>query len=476
MRAVVTADAVRAAEQRFFVSHSGADLMAVAAAAVAAAARRMLADVAEPWQVLVVVGPGNNGGDGLFAAAELARDGVDVSVWPTSGRIHTEGAEAARDAGCQVVDTPEVVARLADCDLVIDAVLGIGGRGGLREPVASVAAEIEALGVPVLAVDLPSGLDADSATVRGAAFRAGHTVTFIAEKPCHVTQPAASWCGEVEVVDIGVGVPTPLAHLVEAADVARMWPWPDSTSDKYSRGVVGIDTGSDEYTGAALLGALGAVHSGAGMVRFAGASRAGDLMRPLLPSVVHGAGRVQAWVCGSGWGRDAANARRLVDRVADGVPMVVDADALGVLDDVLLPPGSLLTPHAGELARLLSADRSEVEDDPIGAAREAAGRHRATVLLKGATQYVVTPEGTVGLAIGGPAWTAQAGSGDTLAGIAGTLLAAGLDAASAGLLAASVQAMTAAEHPGPRPPDALARLLPDTLARLERLASGSAGR
>ena len=261
----------------------------------------------------------------------------------------------------------------------------------------------------------------------------------------------------------------------EPADVARLWPWPDATSNKYSRGVVGLDTGSDAYTGAGLLGALGAVHAGAGMVRFAGPVRIGDLLRPLLPSVVHGTGRVQAWVCGSGWGRDDANARRLADRVADGVPLVVDADALAVLDSVLVPANSLLTPHAGELARLLGVERATVEDDPIAAAREAAGRHRATVLVKGATQYVVTPDGSVGIAIGGPAWTAQAGSGDTLAGIAGTLLAAGLDAASAGLLAASVQAMTAAEHPGPRPPDELARLLPDTIARLERFAVGSVG-
>ncbi|MDA8439199.1 MAG: M64 family metallo-endopeptidase, partial [Propionibacterium sp.] len=327
----------------------------------------------------------------------------------------------------------------------------------------------------VRALDLPSGLDADSCTVSGASFRAAHTVTFIAEKLCHVAEPAASRCGEVEVVDIGVGVPGTLGHRMEVADVARLWPWPDATSDKYSRGVLGLDTGSDEYTGAALLGALGAVHAGAGMVRFAGPARAGDLLRPLLPSVVHGAGRVQAWVCGSGWGRDPANGGRLAARVADGVPVVVDADALAELDGVLLPAGSLLTPHAGELARMLTIERAEVEAGPVAAAREAAGRYRATVLLKGATQYAVTPEGAVGIAVGGPAWTAQAGSGDTLAGIAGALLAAGTQAASAGLLAASVQAMTAAEHPGPRPPDAIARLLPDTVARIQRWASTSAG-
>ncbi|HET9127184.1 MAG TPA: NAD(P)H-hydrate epimerase [Propionibacteriaceae bacterium] len=467
MRPVVTAEAVRGAEEAFFAATPDADLMGIAAGAVAASARRMLDDAREPWRVLVVAGPGNNGGDGLFAGAELARYGAEVLVLPTASTIHPGGIGAAREAGCQIVDAPDAVARLAGVDLVIDAVLGIAGRPGLREPVATLAAEAEALGVPVLAVDLPSGLDADSGAVTGPAFAAARTVTFIAEKLCHVAEPAASRCGEVEVVDIGVPVPGPVARVAERADVARLWPWPDAASDKYSRGVVGIDTGSDDYTGAALLGTLGAVHAGAGMVRYAGPERVGELLRPLLPSVVHGTGRVQAWVCGSGWGRGDGTRQRLSDRVADGVPMVVDADALGALDDVTLPEGSLLTPHAGELARLLAVDRDAVRADPIGHAREAARRHGATVLLKGATQYVVDPDGDVRIAVPGPAWTAQAGSGDTLAGIAGTLLAAGLSASDAGTLAASIQAAAAAENPGPWPPDELARRLPATIAGLQ---------
>ena len=472
MRAVVSAAGVREAEEAFFAANPGVDLMGRAAAAVAAAARRMLADAPDPWRVLVVAGPGNNGGDGLFAGAELARDGAEVLILPTASTLHPAGREAAREAGAQIVDIPEVMVRSAGIDLVIDAVLGIGGRPGLREPVATVAAEVEALHVPVLAVDLPSGLDADSGAVAGATFGAARTVTFIAEKLCHVAQPAASRCGEVEVVDIGVPVPTPLARVAETADVARLWPWPDAASDKYSRGVVGIDTGSDDYTGAGILGTLGAVHAGAGMVRFAGPVRVGELLRPLLPSVVHGAGRVQAWVCGSGWGRGDANRGRLAARVADGVPLVVDADALAELDAVPVPDTSLLTPHAGELARLLSVERAAVEADPTGHAREAARRYGVTVLLKGATQYVVTPAGDVRIAVSGPSWTAQAGSGDTLAGIAGSLLAAGLRAEDAGVLAASIQAMAAAEHPGPRPPDDLARRLPGTIAGLQAAVPG----
>ena len=253
--------------------------------------------------------------------------------------------------------------------------------------------------------------------------------------------------------------------MVTVADVARWWPFPDASSDKYSRGVVGLDAGSPGYTGAAVLATLGAVHAGAGMVRFSGPDEPAAIVRHLLPSVVVGAGQVQAWVCGSGWGRAAGNAERLAARLADGVPVVVDADALTCLP-AAVPEGSLLTPHAGELARLLGVERAAVEGDPLTHARAAAARFGASVLLKGATQYAVGTDGRTLLAVAGPAWTAQAGSGDVLAGICGTLLAAGVPALLAGALGASIQAMTAAANPGPWPPDAIARLLPGVIGAL----------
>lgn len=248
--------------------------------------------------------------------------------------------------------------------------------------------------------------------------------------------------------------------------MAAAWPFPDATSDKYSRGVVGLDTGSASYPGAAVLSTLGAVHAGAGMVRFSGADAAVRLVHAAAPNVVAGAGRVQARVLGSGWG-DRPDAAAVVARALDeDVALVVDADALRHLPSEPLGERVLLTPHAGELARLLEASRAEVATDPIAAVRTAAARHRATVLLKGATHYVSGPDGTVSVAVPGPAWTAQAGSGDVLAGICGTLLAAGLDPRRAALAAASVQAMTALAEPGPVSPQELARLLPGTVALL----------
>lgn len=250
---------------------------------------------------------------------------------------------------------------------------------------------------------------------------------------------------------------------VTTADVERWWPVPGAGSDKYGRGVVGLDTGSRQYPGAALLGISGALHSGAGMVRYLGGAPE-QLVLVRFPSVVMGDGRVQAAVLGSGWG-DGAGEARLHRALERDVPLVVDADALGLLP-VRLPRNSLLTPHAGELARMLGVERARVEADPAGHGRRAAERFGATVLLKGSTQYVCTPEGSVTTAVAGPAWTGQAGSGDVLAGACGTLLAAGLEAGRAALLAASLQAMAATTFPGPRPPDRLAECFAEVLGQL----------
>ena len=279
-------------------------------------------------------------------------------------------------------------------------------------------------------------------------------------------EPAASACGVVEVVDIGLDLPTPDLRCWEPADVATAWPVPDATSDKYARGVVGLDTGSDGYPGAAVLSTLGAVHAGAGMVRFAGAAGAVGLIRQAAPNVVFGAGRVQARVLGCGWGERPDGAAVVEQALAEELPLVLDADALR-----FLPPGELgervlLTPHAGELARLLEIERAAVSADPLAAVRSAATRFGATVLLKGATQYVCGPHGLASVAVPGPSWTAQAGSGDVLAGVCGTLLAAGLAPAPAALAAASVQALAARLNPGPHPPQWLAERLPDAIAAL----------
>lgn len=471
MRPLAGADQVRAAEQAWFDAHPEQPglLMERAAHAVAKGAAEMLTGaVAGP--VLVVAGRGNNAGDALFAAAELAaaHPGREVLVWVPLEQTHREGLRAVLGAGARVVTRAEAQAAVGEAALVVDGLFGIGGRPGLPPAVAEFATACRERAVPLLAVDLPSGLDADSGSTDCDHLPATRTVTFVALKAVHVLQPAASACGVVALVDIDVEVGSPQGWCWEPPDVAAILRWPDSGSDKYSRGVVGLDTGSTRYPGAGVLSALGAQHAGAGMLRCAAPQAVAERVLDRLPSVVTAEGRVQAWVVGSGWGDDPSSADRFTRRVGDGVPLVVDADALTHLDPDRrpLPNGSVLTPHAGELARLLGVERREVEADPMGHARRAARHHNAVVLLKGATQLVVPPSGPVAIAVGGPAWTAQAGSGDVLAGICGTLLAAGLGPVDAAAAAASLQAMTASRHPGPWPPDRIAQWLPETIADL----------
>lgn len=457
MRPVCSSDEIRAAEDRFFQAFPEVDLMARAAGFVTEEAAQMIGDAG---RVLVVVGAGNNGGDALLAAADLANRGILVKLLITSEKVHQEALTRALENGCEPADTTDPGELLCDVDLVIDGVTGISGRPGLRPLVGALAGACDELRIPVLAVDLPSGLVADSVEA-SQSFRATRTITFAAEKLCHLARPAAERCGQVKVVDIGINLGHPRIQQVELHDLATRWPVPDSGSDKYSRGVVGLDTGSTRYPGAAVLSALGAVWSGAGMVRYLGPATQQVLSQ--TPSVVAGSGRVNSLLIGSGWG--GPDDHRFSRACAANVPLVVDAEALRHLPTEL-PKNSLLTPHAGELAGLLEVDRGAVVADPIGSAREAAARHQAVVLLKGATQYAVRPDGEVLIAVAGPAWNAQAGSGDVLAGICAALLAAGLDAAWAAVLAASLQALIADHHPGPYPPDASIRFLPEIVAQL----------
>lgn len=457
---------VRAAEEAEIARLGGDALMQRAASGLAAVlveelrARRGRLRGA---RVLLAVGTGNNGGDALWAAVRLLRRGVRAWAWRTGSTVHPAGWEAFRAAGGQEVDAVGAAGMLADVDLVVDGVLGIGGKGGLRGLVATFADACRDTRVGVVAVDLPSGLEADRGIV-GEAFTADVTVTFAGHKACHVLAPARARCGALHVVDIGLGLADGDFTAWERADLAAHWPFPDASSDKYRRGVVGVHAGSATYPGAAVLAATGAVYAGAGMVRSLG--EAAGAVVAALPNVVTAPGQVQAHVVGSGWGARADGPRRLAAVLADGLPAVVDADAIGMLPGGRVGSHVLLTPHAGELARLLGVERGVVEADPVGAARRASGATGAVVLLKGASQCVAEPSGRATLAVPGPAWTAQAGSGDVLAGMCGALLAAGLAPREAALAAASAQALAAARHPGPRPPQDLARLLPGLVAAL----------
>jgi ADP-dependent NAD(P)H-hydrate dehydratase / NAD(P)H-hydrate epimerase len=429
MRRAYDVATVRAAETSALAVLPDGALMQRAAAGLATVCARLL-DRVYGSRVLVLVGSGDNGGDALYAGARLAGRGARVEVLLLGSRAHEAGLAALRGAGGRVVD------RVPDrADLVIDGITGIGGSGGLRAPAAEVVAALPADAV-VVAVDVPSGVDADSGEVSGSAVHADVTVTFGALKPGLVVDPGAGHAGAVEVVDIGLDLTDDApVEVLQAADVAALLPRPSRESDKYRRGVLGIAAGSDQYTGAAVLCTGGAVHGGAGMVRYVGADAPTGLVRSRWPEVVVGEGQVQAWAVGSGGGGDAeARLRRALE---DGVPLVVDADALAVfarLTDRAVP--ALLTPHAGELARLLGVERDQVEAARLAHARRAAKELDAVVLLKGSTTVVARPDGRVRVNPTGTPALGTAGSGDVLAGLCGALLAGGLDPVDAGSVGA----------------------------------------
>jgi hydroxyethylthiazole kinase-like uncharacterized protein yjeF len=319
-----------------------------------------------------------------------------------------------------------------------------------------------------VAVDVPSGVDVDTGRLDGPHVEAEVTVTFGTHKVAHLVDPAARAAGAVHLVDIGLG----LAGLgaadvtaLQADDVAGLLPLPEPTAHKYTRGVVGVRAGSKQYPGAAVLCVAGASVGLAGMVRYIG--DAADLVHASFPEVVVGPGQVQAWVVGSGGGDEGT--RALGEVVADGGPVVVDADGLTGVQGVLDVP-ALLTPHAGELARMLDVDRAEVEADQLGHARHAARTFGSVVLLKGRHTLVAAPDGRVRVTTVGPPWLATAGAGDVLAGLCGALLAAGLDPFDAGSVGSWLHGSAAAlasDH-GPLRASAVAAALPDACRALLR--------
>ena len=427
-------------------------------------------------RVVLLVGPGSNGGDALWAGARLARRGVRVDAVLTSERVHAEGLAALRRAGGRVVDSGPPCGVLRGAHLAVDGILGIGARPGLDARAADLVHALLAGLTPVVAVDLPSGVDPDTGETPGAHVRADVTVAFGTAKPCLLLPPACEAAGRVVEVDIGLDAERLGDAVVERLDAhqaATRWPVPGPDDDKYSRGVLGVVAGGQTYTGAAVLATGAAVATGAGMVRYLGPQAPTDLVRARWPEVVPGEGRVQAWVLGPGVDPDDDGQRRAVEAALDsGEPCVVDAGALAMLPGRCTAP-TLLTPHAGELARLLSSlgepvERAGVEARPLHHARLAAGRTGATVLLKGATALVVPPDGPVRAQPDGPHWLATAGSGDVLAGIVGALLAGGLDPLDAGSVAVVVHGLAGhlASRGGPTSADAVLATVPGAVAHL----------
>lgn len=500
--------AVREAEDRVRAGLADGELMLRAARGLADVVR-VRARQQGAARIVVLAGPGDNGGDALHAAARLSRRDP-VAVVGIATRLHEGGQSAAREAGVPVhrVDPddeqlPEQVQQvLAEADLVVDGLLGIGGRPGLS---GAMALAVQAVPEPayLVSVDLPSGADPEGLQRPAQVVFADETVTFGLLKPVHLLPATEPAVGILTVIDIGVEMDGPAAvERLEHADVASLWPVPTATDHKYTRGVVGIIAGSEAYPGAAVLTTTAAVEAGAGMVRYLGPRRAEDLVLAACPEVVPGEGRAQALVVGPGIetpggdhpddeGQDGDDldggdrqSARVLESFASDLPLVVDAGALEMFVTWVAQghrrPGTaatLLTPHAGEAARMSTllggaTERAQVEADPVGAARRLAELSGATVLLKGASTVVADPDARVAVRVqtDAPAWLATAGAGDVLAGLAGTLLAAGLTPRDAGSLAALVHGVAAerANPGGPVRALAVAHAIPEAVAHLLR--------
>ena len=483
---------VRAAEAALMARLPEGTLMQRASAGLASVCVSLLREApggVYGARVVILAGIGDNAGDALYAGERLARRGAAVTAIQAGQRIHPRSAAALTAAGGRIISAPapanpvgrydaghEVRRAIGRADLIIDGMLGIGGRGGLREPYATLAQlAVNAENALTVAVDLPSGIDADTGTVEGPAVRADVTVTLGAVKPGLLIDPGKGHAGVVELVDIGL-VPYlnggPDARAPQAEEIAELIPRPTPESDKYRRGVLGLLAGSDKYTGAALLATGGAVRGGAGMVRLVTYHAAAATVRQLHPEVViteltgseekdpsggtvpgfqfpADVGRVQAWVAGPGMGVSADAEARLAGVLATGLPVLIDADGLTLLarNRELLPrpAPTLITPHAGELGRLLGVDPADVAARRLEHARRAAIVFGVCVLLKGSTTVVAPARGLDPVLVNttGTSWLATAGTGDVLSGLAGALLAQGLLPPQAAIAAAYLHGLAA---------------------------------
>jgi ADP-dependent NAD(P)H-hydrate dehydratase / NAD(P)H-hydrate epimerase len=429
MKGIYRVEDIRTAEATLMATLPAGALMQRAAHALAIECAALLPKVYGA-RVVLLVGGGNNGGDALFAGAELAARGARVTALLLDPEhAHADGLLALDRAGGRTAGAD--AATVAGADLVVDGIVGIGGRGGLRAAAIELAAA--ARDVLTVAVDVPSGVDADTGWAGDDVIAADVTVTFGALKAGLVVGPGAELVGEVRLVDIGLAplLPDAATNLLEASDVRGLLPRPNARDDKYTRGVVGVAAGSVQYAGAGVLATGSAVHGGAGMVRYVGL--APDEIRARYPEVVvhpdarpHDV-RVQAWVVGPGLGTDDTAMSLLSDVLRTDVPVIIDADAITL---VARSPGlvrgrsapTVLTPHDREFARIAG----EPSADRLASVRRAARDLGATVLLKGNATVIADPEGAAYVNPTGTPWLATAGSGDVLSGLLGSLLAAGL--------------------------------------------------
>jgi len=413
--------------------HPGPALMEAAGRAVARAIQRH----AKRSRVLVLAGPGNNGGDGYIVARLLAEDGWPVRLAALAAPRSESDAEGAARLwhGPSVPFTPEEAAR---ADVVVDAVFG----AGLARPVDGLVADTLTAARRVVAIDVPSGLDGATGLTLGYAPAAELTVTFFRLKPGHLLLPGRDLCGRIELADIGIpdGVLDAIAPNT-FANLPALWRLPTLTAEshKYTRGHVTV-VGGAAMTGAARLAAEAARRAGAGMVTIA-ARGAAETYRSGEPGLLVSEAdiatllrdeRRKVWVCGPGLGPDDARAI-FPALIAANRTVVGDADVFSAFtgNPDALRGAAVLTPHAGEFARVFGTP----VNDRLSAARDAAARTGAVVLLKGADTIIAAPDGKVAINLSAPPWLATAGAGDVLSGIIGALLAQGMpawDAAAAG--------------------------------------------
>lgn len=442
--------------------------MRLAATAVADAADTMLA--ARPGAVLILAGPGGNGGDGLYAGALLAERGVEVNALVTD-KHHEPALEAFRAAGGTVLPSDVSLPNGSETPgsaLLIDAIAGLGSARGLSGAALSLYRQATASGAAVLAVDMPAGIDADSGVAAPNAVEADVTVTFGSPRLGHAL---AAECGHVVVSDLflpgALSFAETLADLDEPAGfiaheptIASPWEWqpgeldlsggratrpwpvgctgpiadptPGAHSDKYSGGVVALAAGSDTYPGAGILCATAAVRATPSMVRFIDDNTITSLLPELVchPDVPS-SGRAQAWVVGPGRGTDSAAATELRKVLAQGLPTILDADALTLLArntslrrTVAEHPLTILTPHEGEFTRLYKATFSTAPSAAWGEAlRELAEELNSIILLKGRLTRVTAPGQPIYSFNAGHSFAATPGSGDVLSGVLGAVIA-----------------------------------------------------
>jgi hydroxyethylthiazole kinase-like uncharacterized protein yjeF len=441
---------------------------------------RVAAHVAAPGRARIVIGKGNNGGDGLVAARLLRADGHEVDVLSVAPLDELRG-DALANLEQLPGETPQPFApeRLEASGVIVDALLGTGFEGVARDPVAGAIAAINGAGAPVVACDVPSGVDASTGAVEGEAVRALATATFHGSKVGLHIEPGRSHAGDVEVVDIFVprGAPAPRTAGLISERVLSLYPRRRRRGSKFDSGVVVVVGGSAGLTGAPTMAARSASRAGAGYVQVAvpESAQAAIDMR-LLEQMSRGlpehegahspagvvvaeemAERAGAVVLGPGLGRDEG-AAEFARAVAVGVttPLLIDADGLNAHAERLellraRSAPTVLTPHEGELGRLLGLSSEEIGEQRLARAREAAELSGAVVLLKGDDTIVAAPGGPVAVSPGATPALATAGTGDVLSGLVGALLAKGLpafEAAALGTLAHALAGKAAAERHG----------------------------